>query len=247
MNKLSKSLIALGLCCFILFGGISSAVGGVKDASSETQVAIATMPPYRVPPLPYPYNALEPYIDTATMKLHHDKHHEAYVTKLNGAIAKHPELKEVALEDLLKDLKRVPEDVRKVIQNNGGGHFNHTMFWTSMGPKQGGQPKGKLAEAIVQKFGTFQKFQAAFEAAGANRFGSGWVWLVKTQSGGLNIVTTPNQDTPLAEGAIPILGNDLWEHAYYLKYQNRRPEYLKAWWNVVNWPAADIRFNTPLA
>jgi superoxide dismutase, Fe-Mn family len=245
MNKLSKSLIALGLCCFILFGGIRSAVGGVKETPRDIQVAIATMPPYKVAPLPYAYSALEPYIDADTMKLHHDKHHEAYVTKLNGAIAKHPELKEVALEDLLKDLKRVPEDIRKVVQNNGGGHFNHAMFWTNMGPRQGGQPQGKLAAAIAQKFGTFQKFQAAFEAAGVSRFGSGWVWLVKTQSGGLTIMTTPNQDTPLAEGAIPILGNDLWEHAYYLKYQNRRPEYLKAWWNVVNWAAVSKRFDAP--
>jgi superoxide dismutase, Fe-Mn family len=240
MNRLSKSLIALGLCCIMLLGGIKSAAGEVKDTVSGTKIALAA--PYTVPPLTYAYSALEPHIDTATMKLHHDKHHEAYVVKLNAAITKHPELKDKALEDLLTDLSQVPEDIRKVVQNHGGGHYNHSMFWSIMGPNQGGQPNGPLAAAITTKFGSFVQFQQAFETAGANRFGSGWVWLVKTKTGELDIVSTANQDTPLADGAYPIMGNDVWEHAYYLKYQNRRPAYLKAWWNVVNWSAVAKRY-----
>ncbi len=239
MNRLSKSLIAMGLCCIMLLGGIKSATGGVKDSVSGVKVALAA--PYTLPPLPYGYNALEPYIDTATMKLHHDKHHGGYVTKLNGAIEKHPELKGKPLEDLLQNLSQVPEDVRKAVQNNGGGHYNHTLYWSLMGPNQGGLPKGPLAEDINKKFGSFEQFKQAFESAGASRFGSGWVWLVKTKTGGLEIVTTPNQDPPFADG-YPIMGNDVWEHAYYLKYQNRRAEYLKAWWNVVNWPAVAKRY-----
>jgi superoxide dismutase, Fe-Mn family len=241
MNRLSKSLIALGLCCMMLLGGIKIAAGGVKNTDvSGVKVALAA--PYTVPPLTYPYNALEPHIDTATMRIHHDKHHEAYVAKLNAAIAKFPELKNKPLEELLANLSQVPEDARKVIQNNGGGHYNHAMFWSIMGPNQGGQPKGPLAEAINKKFGSFAQFQQAFETSGASRFGSGWVWLVKTKSGELDIVSTSNQDTPLADGAYPIMGNDVWEHAYYLKYQNRRPAYLKAWWNVVNWSAVAKRY-----
>jgi superoxide dismutase, Fe-Mn family len=240
MNKVSKSLIALTLCVAILFGFINSATGAAKESATNL---VAITSPFTVPPLPYAYNALEPYIDTATMKLHHDKHHAAYVSKLNAAIAKHPEIKSKPLEDLLADLSQVPEDIRKVVQNHGGGHFNHSMFWTTMGPRQGGQPKGNLAAAIVQQFGTFQKFQQEFETAGANRFGSGWVWLVKNKAGALEIMTTPNQDTPLADGAVPLMGNDVWEHAYYLKYQSRRPAYLKAWWNVVNWTVVSKRFD----
>jgi superoxide dismutase, Fe-Mn family len=227
MNFLCKRLLAIGLCCVALcLSGYNSAI-----AASFT-----------LPPLPYDYNALEPYIDAQTMQIHHDKHHAAYVTNLNAALDKHPELKAKSLEDLVKAPNQIPEDIRTAVRNNGGGHANHTLFWESMGPKSGGKPTGTLATAIDSTFGSFDKFQQAFETAGTKRFGSGWVWLVKNSQGKLEITTTPNQDSPLAKGALPILGNDLWEHAYYLKYQNRRPEYLKAWWNVVNWPKVNQRF-----
>jgi superoxide dismutase, Fe-Mn family len=229
INFLFKRLLAIGLCCVALLAG-----------GHESAIAAS----FTLPPLPYDYNALEPYIDAQTMQLHHDKHHAAYVTNLNAALNKHPELKIKTLEELVKASDQVPEDIREVVRNNGGGHANHTLFWQSMSPKGGGKPTGKLATAIDQTFGSFEKFQQAFETAGTKRFGSGWVWLVKNQKGTLEIITTPNQDSPLANGALPILGNDLWEHAYYLKYQNRRPEYLKAWWNVVNWPEATKRFDT---
>ncbi len=228
MNSLLKRLLALGLCCAVLL-------------LSASPSAIAASP-FTLPPLSYDYKALEPYIDAQTMQLHHDKHHAAYVTNLNKALEKHPELKDKPLEALVKAPSQIPEDIRAVVRNNGGGHYNHTMFWAIMSPKGGGKPTGKLAEAIDSSFGNFEKFQQAFEAAGASRFGSGWVWLVKTAQGKLEITTTPNQDTPLAEGTFPVMGNDIWEHAYYLKYQNRRPEYLKAWWNVVNWPEIGKRF-----
>jgi superoxide dismutase, Fe-Mn family len=228
LKRLLTGLLTLGLCCTaLLTGGHSSAIA----ASSFT-----------LPPLPYDYKALEPYIDAQTMQLHHDKHHAAYVTNLNKALEKHPELKDKTLAELVKTLDQIPEDIRGIVRNNGGGHYNHSMFWSIMSPTGGGKPKGKLAAAIASSFGDFEKFQQAFEAAGVSRFGSGWVWLVKTAQGKLEIITTPNQDTPLAGGAFPVMGNDMWEHAYYLKYQNRRPEYLKAWWNVVNWPEIGKRF-----
>jgi superoxide dismutase, Fe-Mn family len=231
MNFGYRRLLILSLWCVVLFwGGHQSAI-----AASFT-----------LPPLPYDYNALEPYIDAQTMQLHHDKHHRAYVTNLNAALEKHPELKTKTLEALVTNPDQIPEDIRGVVRNNGGGHANHTLFWQSMSPKNGGggKPTGQLAAAIERTFGSFDKFQQAFETAGTKRFGSGWVWLVKTPQGKLEITTTPNQDSPLIKGALPILGNDLWEHAYYLKYQNRRPEYLKAWWNVVNWPEVNKRFET---
>jgi superoxide dismutase, Fe-Mn family len=235
MNFLFKRLLAIGLCCVALWFGVhESAIAAHQESAAS----------FTLPPLPYDYNALEPYIDAQTMQLHHDKHHAAYVTNLNAALEKHPELKTKTLEDLVKALNQIPEDIRPVVRNNGGGHANHTLFWDSMSPKGGGKPTGQLAAAIDNTFGSFDKFKQAFETAGTKRFGSGWVWLVKTPQGQLEITTTPNQDSPLTEGALPILGNDLWEHAYYLKYQNRRPEYLKAWWNVVNWPKADQRFET---
>ncbi len=189
---------------------------------------------YEVPPLPYAYNALEPHIDEQTMHLHHDKHHAAYVTKLNGAVEKYPDLAKKSAEELIRNLNALPEDVRGVIRNNGGGHVNHTMFWQIMGPK-GGAPTGAVGDAITKTFGGFDAFKEKFEAAGVGQFGSGWAWLVKTKSGEFKITATPNQDNPLSNGEFPVLGNDVWEHAYYLKYQNRRPDYLKAWWNVVNW------------
>ena len=190
---------------------------------------------FTLPPLPYPTNALEPHIDAQTMEIHHGKHHDAYVTNLNAALEKAPELADKSLDDLLRNLNSVPEAVRTAVRNNGGGHWNHSQFWKTMAPNAGGAPTGKLAAAIDAAFGDFEKFKEAFQAAGAGRFGSGWVWLVN-EGGKLAITSTPNQDNPLMEGkSAPLLGNDVWEHAYYLKYQNRRPDYLKAWWNTVNW------------
>ena len=196
---------------------------------------------FELPPLPYDYAALEPTIDEATMKLHHDKHHQTYVTNLNGAIEKHPELASKSPEELIKDIASLPEDVRKVIQNNGGGHVNHTMFWEIMGPKSGGDPTGLIADQIKQDFGDFETFKKEFNTKTAAQFGSGWGWLV-FKGGKLEITTTPNQDNPISQGLYPILGNDVWEHAYYLKYNNRRPDYLAAWWSVVNWEAVNKRF-----
>ena len=188
---------------------------------------------YSVPPLPYDYNALEPHIDEATMRVHHDKHHQAYVDKANAALAG-TALADAAIEDVLADLGQVPEDKRGAVRNNGGGHYNHTLFWESMSPNGGGAPAGELASAIDAAFGSFADFQAKLKETGVNQFGSGWSWLVHDGSG-LEIVGTPNQDTPLPAGKTPLLGVDVWEHAYYLKYQNRRPDYIDAWWNVVNW------------
>ena len=195
---------------------------------------------YEVPKLPYDYAALEPHIDEATMKLHHDKHHQAYVNNLNAAVEKHPELASQAPEDLLRHLHTIPEDIRTAVRNNGGGHVNHTMFWSIMKPHGGGAPTGEIAEQINKDFGSFDAFKEAFNGAAAKQFGSGWGWLI--WDGKLKIVTTANQDNPLTNGHFPILGNDVWEHAYYLKYQNRRPEYLAAWWNTVNWDEVNKRF-----
>jgi Fe-Mn family superoxide dismutase len=195
---------------------------------------------YEVPPLPYDYSALEPHIDAETMKLHHDKHHAAYVNNLNGAIEKHPELGKQSAEDLLRNINSVPEDIRTVVRNNGGGHVNHTMFWAIMKPNGGGAPTGAIAAQISKDFGSFDDLKKQFNEAAAKQFGSGWGWLVWS-GGKLSIVTTPNQDNPISEGKYPVLGNDVWEHAYYLKYQNRRPEYLKAWWNTVNWEKVNER------
>ncbi len=196
---------------------------------------------FETPPLPYDYAALEPIIDEATMKLHHDKHHVAYVTNLNGAVEKHPELGKKTPEELLSDLGSVPDDVRTTVRNNGGGHVNHTMFWQIMKPSGGGDPTGELAAQINKDFGSFAEFKKKFEDAAAKQFGSGWGFLVY-KSGKLEIVTKPNQDSPISDGLYPILGNDVWEHAYYLKYNNRRAEYLAAWWNVVNWGEVNKRF-----
>jgi Fe-Mn family superoxide dismutase len=197
---------------------------------------------FEVPPLPYAYEALEPTIDSETMHLHHDKHHVAYVTNLNAALDKHPELQGKGAEDLIRDLAGVPEDIRAAVRNNGGGHVNHSMFWQIMGPNGGGEPTGPIAAAINQAFGGFDNFKAQFNDAGVKRFGSGWTWLVRTSSGQLQVMSTANQDNPMSDGHHPIMGNDVWEHAYYLKYQNRRPEYLGAWWNVVNWAEVNKRF-----
>jgi Fe-Mn family superoxide dismutase len=197
---------------------------------------------HELPPLPYAYDALEPHIDQQTMTLHHDKHHQAYVNNLNAALEKYPDLQNKSPEELIRDLNSVPDDIRAAVRNNGGGHVNHTMFWQIMGPNGGGEPTGALADAITQAFGSFEDFKKQFNDAGVKRFGSGWAWLVRNSSGQLQIVSTANQDNPLSEGHFPILGNDVWEHAYYLKDQNRRPDYLAAWWNVVNWEEVSRRF-----
>jgi Fe-Mn family superoxide dismutase len=198
--------------------------------------------PFEVPPLPYAYDALEPHIDKETMTIHHDKHHAAYVTNLNAAIEKHPELAGKSAEALIKDLNAVPEDIRTAVRNNGGGHVNHSMFWSIMKPGGGGAPGGALGDAITKTFGDFEKFKQQFNDAGVKQFGSGWVWLVRGPDGGLKILSTPNQDSPLSQGLQPVIGNDVWEHAYYLKYQNKRADYLATWWNVVDWNAALARF-----
>jgi Fe-Mn family superoxide dismutase len=196
---------------------------------------------YSVPPLPYSYSALEPHIDTLTMEIHHDKHHQAYVDKVNAALAGTP-LESASVEDVLRDLSQVPDDKLGAVRNNGGGHYNHTLFWESMSPSGGGEPAGALADAISSTFGSFGDFQAKLKEAGVNQFGSGWSWLVHDGSG-LAVVGTPNQDNPISSGSTPLLGVDVWEHAYYLKYQNKRPDYIDAWWNTVDWGKVAERFS----
>jgi len=196
---------------------------------------------HELPPLPYDYSALEPTIDAQTMHLHHDMHHGTYVKNLNAALEKHSELFKKSAEELLSDLSSIPEDIHTAVRNNAGGHVNHTMFWKIMKPRGGGKPNGKIATAIQNAFGDFDVFKQQFNDAGAKQFGSGWVWLVQGNSK-VQIVTTPNQDHPLSQGLCPIIGNDLWEHAYYLKYNNRLPAYLQAWWNVVNWDEVNLRY-----
>jgi Fe-Mn family superoxide dismutase len=196
--------------------------------------------PFTLPPLPYPNDALEPHIDAKTMEIHHTKHHQAYVNNLNAAIEKAPDLAGKSLDDLMRGINSVPEAVRTAVRNNGGGHWNHSLFWQLMGPGKGAEPTGKLADAIKSAFGDFAKFKEQFAAAGTGRFGSGWAWLIN-DGGKLSITSTPNQDNPLMDGKNAILGLDVWEHAYYLKYQNRRPDYITAWWNTVNWDAVAKR------
>ena len=211
---------------------------------------------YELPLLPYAYDALEPYIDAETMRIHHDRHHATYVNNLNGVLEKYPELYEKSAQDLIMNLNEAPEEIRTAVRNNAGGHINHSMFWQIMAPagtqnnaetnaelRGKNEPTDELLEEIKKYFGSFEEFQNKFNDAGVKRFGSGWVWLVKNKNGGLEIITTPNQDNPIMEGNRPILGNDVWEHAYYLKYKNMRAEYLKAWWNVVNWQEVESIFN----
>ncbi|HXI42760.1 MAG TPA: superoxide dismutase [Bryobacteraceae bacterium] len=199
--------------------------------------------PFSLPPLPYATDALEPHIDKMTMEIHHGKHHNAYVTNLNKALESAPNLAGKTVEELLaNNCAIVPENIKTAVRNNGGGHINHSMFWTIMGPKAGGPPTGALADAIKSAFGGFDQFKEKLNAAGATRFGSGWAWLVRDGSGKLDVISTANQDSPIMEGKFPVMGIDVWEHAYYLKYQNRRPDYLGAWWNVVNWAEVAKRF-----
>lgn len=197
---------------------------------------------FELPPLPYTEDALEPYIDARTMSIHHDKHHAAYTNNLNAALEGHPDLAGKSIEELLGDLNAVPEAIRTAVRNNGGGYANHNLFWEIMGPSGGGEPMGELAAAIDQAFGSFSAFKEQFAKAAATRFGSGWAWLSVGQNGQLAVTSTPNQDTPLMDGQTPVLGLDVWEHAYYLNYQNRRPDYVAAWWNVVNWDSVAARF-----
>ncbi len=196
-----------------------------------------------LPPLPYPADALEPYIDKTTMEIHHDKHHGAYVTNLNKALEGHADLQGLSIEELLTHLDRVPENVRTAVRNNGGGHMNHSMFWKIMKKGGGGEPKGNVGDAIRSAFGSFADFKTKFNQAGATRFGSGWAWLL-IKDGKLTVDSTPNQDNPVMSGGKPVMGLDVWEHAYYLKYQNRRPDYMEAWWNVVNWEEIEKNFGT---
>jgi Fe-Mn family superoxide dismutase len=198
---------------------------------------------HELPPLPYAYNALEPHIDEQTMQIHHDRHHATYVNNLNAALEGHADLQNKPLEELLASLDSVPEKIRTAVRNNGGGHANHTLFWEIMSPNGGGQPTGALADAINSTFGSFENFKAEFTKAATGRFGSGWAWLV-VDNGKLAITSTPNQDNPIMEGKTPILGLDVWEHAYYLKYQNKRPDYIAAFWNVVNWAEVNKRYES---
>lgn len=238
---------------FLLLSCQTSSTQSQPSLNSELAEVQSTLPvaspdaelsavPAQLPPLPYEYAALEPYIDAETVRVHHDNHHAAYVDKLNQALQQAPDLQGKSVEALLRDLDSVPEEIRTTVHNNGGGHLNHTIFWQIMAPNSGGEPSGALAEAIDRTFGSFDTFKQQFNQAGTDRFGSGWVWLVRDPEGQLQILTTPNQDNPIQEGLYPIVGNDVWEHAYYLKYQNRRPEYLENWWNVVNWAEVERRF-----
>ncbi|EFM10299.1 Manganese/iron superoxide dismutase-like protein [Paenibacillus curdlanolyticus YK9] len=197
---------------------------------------------HQLPALPYANNALEPHFDETTMEIHHDRHHNAYVTNLNAALESAPELQSKSIEDLIADLNSVPEAIRTAVRNNGGGHANHSLFWETIGPNGGGAPTGKLADAIASELGGFDKFKEDFAKAGATRFGSGWAWLALGQDGKLKVYSLPNQDSPIMEGDTPLLGLDVWEHAYYLKYQNKRPDYIAAFWNVVNWEAVGQRY-----
>ncbi len=245
------SVVLLSFLTWVSFKAVSSVaatpvsklVHNNKFLSPETSlVAQSQTGEFILPPLPYAYDALDNYIDSQTMTLHHDKHHAGYVKNLNAAIALHPELKGKSLEELLRNLNTIPDDINSSVRNNGGGHANHTMFWEIMTPVGKGQPTGAIAKALDATFGNFETFKQEFNAAGLSRFGSGWVWLVLTEDGNLEITNTPNQDSPFIEGNYPIMGNDVWEHAYYLKYQNRRGDYLNAWWNVVNWKEVNKRF-----
>ena len=197
---------------------------------------------FALPPLPYDFSALEPHIDAQTMEIHHDRHHQAYINNVNAAIEKHPELGSKSIEELLSDLNAIPEDIRTVVRNNGGGHYNHSMFWEIMGPGGGGEPTGAVGAAISSAFGDYATFKETLTKAAVGQFGSGWGWLVKDGSGKLSVFGRPNQDTPLSEGLTPVLGVDVWEHAYYLKYQNKRPDYVTAWFNTINWEAVNKRF-----
>ena len=223
-----------------MFAALSVIVVGAMTSSAQT--ADAPTGPFKLPELPYAYDALEPHIDAETMKIHHDKHHAAYVNNANKALAGYPDLAKMSVWDLIAHLDEVPDEIRNTLRNNAGGHANHSLFWLMMKPKGGGKPSGALAKAIDDTFGSFDDFQKKFNDAAMKVFGSGWAWLSITPDGEMVIETTPNQDSPIMNGGQPLLGLDVWEHAYYLAYQNRRPDYIKAWWQVVNWDEVAKRF-----
>jgi superoxide dismutase, Fe-Mn family len=229
-----------GAAVLASFPGCASAQALRKQAT-PSPAATPEDEVFKLPPLPYAYDALEPYIDAETMQFHHDKHHAAYTKKLNEAVNKYPELKTKSAEELIKNIDGLPEDIRTTVRNNGGGYVNHAMFWEIMKPNGGGEPTGAIAAAITSAFGSFAKFQEEFNKAGLGRFGSGWAWLVWNQ-GKLEVMSTPNQESPMMTGMYPVLGNDVWEHAYYLKYRNKRDEYMMQWWNLVNWDEVNRRF-----
>jgi superoxide dismutase, Fe-Mn family len=241
MNR-RKFLVSGGIVSAGLFGTGNAATSLLQASTASSgfgpNLKLEEKPvAFTVPPLPYSFDALEPHIDAKTMEIHHDKHHAAYVNNLNKALESHPDLQSKSLEDLLSNLDAIPENIRNAVRNNAGGHWNHSLFWTQMKKGGGGEPKGDLASAIASTFGSFADFKTKFAAAGVARFGSGWAWLV-VKDGKLAIDSTPNQDTPISLKAKAVLGLDVWEHAYYLNYQNRRPDYIAAWWNVVNWDSA---------
>lgn len=241
-NK-SNELAAVNRRRFLQRAGATACVATFgASALHPSAFAQAAAAGFTLPPLPYAYNALEPSIDEETMKIHHDKHHQAYITNLNTALQAHPALQSKSIESLLKDLDKLPEDIRKAVRNNGGGHYNHTLFWTIMGPSKGGEPTGELAQVITAAFGSFSNFKEAFTKAAVTNFGSGWAWLSVDGHKKLVLEALPNQDSPISTGKTPIVGVDVWEHAYYLKYKNLRPDYVKAWWNVVNWDAVSKNF-----
>ena len=257
MIRLTKRFFKLvafaAFCLVVVSAGINNSFTG-KAAIASVPPPLLTQAPalqstdeFVLPPLPYAYDALEPYIDATTMMIHHDKHHAGYVRNLNSAIADYPELQGQSLESLLTSLENIPEEVRQTVRNNGGGHANHTLFWETMTPAGGGMPEGAIAEAINNRFGSFEAFQEAFNTAGKKQFGSGWAWLVLNNDGELAVTSTANQDNPLSTGSIPLMGNDVWEHAYYLMYQNRRGDYLEAWWNLVDWSVVSQRYEQAVA
>jgi superoxide dismutase, Fe-Mn family len=223
--------------------GVGLAVAAITPSIFAQGQSAAAGGPFKLPPLPYGFDALEPHIDAKTMEIHHGKHHNAYVTNLNKALADKTEFAGKSIEDILRDLSKVPEAIRTAVRNNGGGHANHSLFWTILKTNGGGKPSGDLAKAIDAKFGNYTKFEEEFAKAATTQFGSGWAWLSVDKSGAVQVEATPNQDTPLSQGRTPIMGLDVWEHAYYLKYQNRRPEYIAAFWKVLNWDAVNERFN----
>jgi superoxide dismutase, Fe-Mn family len=232
----------------VLLGSTTSAAAlGMFPKNSLAQPTTGEQKPFAVIELPYAYNALEPHIDEETMRFHHDKHYVAYTTKFNEAVNKYPQLANKSAEEIIGDLDSLPEDIRTTVRNNGGGYVNHTMFWQIMAPNAGGQPTGELAKAIESAFGSFAEFKTAFNDAGSKQFGSGWSWLVLDKSKQLKVMSTPNQDSPLMMGMYPIMGNDVWEHAYYLKYRNDRAKYLETWWNVVNWDEVNKRYQQAMA
>ena len=241
ISKIYSLILAIAVATILIVSGSQSDLS-VAATPIESNLVAQADGEFTLPPLPYDYDALDDYIDSQTMTLHHDKHHASYVKKLNEAIVLHPELKGETIEQLLVDFVDLPQDIQTTVRNSGGGHANHSMFWAIMTPDSQGEPSGEVAQAIAAKFGDFATFQSEFNSAGKKQFGSGWAWLVMNQNGELEVTSTANQDSPLIEDMYPIMGNDVWEHAYYLKYQNKRGDYLDAWWNVVNWNEVENRY-----